>query len=215
MKKNTYRILIAVNFLVILCTFLTGCRTEHQSEYEPRQGITQTERETLIGWREAYKTVIYDTLKECKEEYSDEANYGRYGLYDFDDDRVSELFLDIYNSTMLDCYIYVYDFNGDEAVYLDRIQSAHSWVYGTNKENAILVESVWMGVSVWNICELKNDEFVLKELESYYPDGFGDSIKPEENPLPGMGYEIKEIEYFELDDLSGISSSEGLKNDNH
>ena len=116
---------------------------------------------------------------------------------------------------MLDCYIYVYDFNGDEAVYLDRIQSAHSWVYGTNKENAILVESVWMGVSVWNICELKNDEFVLKELESYYPDGFGDSIKPEENPLLGMGYEIKEIEYFELDDLSGISSSEGLKNDNH
>ncbi len=92
---------------------------------------------------------------------------------------------------------------------IDSIQSSHSQVYGTNRENAFLVENVWMGVSEWNICELKNGEFVFRELVSYYLDGFGDSIEPEENPLPSMGYEIKGIEFYSLDDLSGIDCREG------
>ena len=70
-------------------------------------------------------------------------------------------------------------------------------------------------MSQWNICELINGEFIYNELASYYPGGFGDAIEPEENPLPSMGYEIEEIEYYEFDDLSGISSSEELKKDNH
>lgn len=213
MKKNTYRILIAAIILVILCIFLTGCRTEHQSEYEPRpetsQETTLTEQESLIGLRASYKMVITDTLKECKEKYPDEINHVRYGLYDFDNDSIPELFLEVYGSTTPDCYIHIYDYEGDKVFLVDSIQLAHSWVYITNKENAFLVEYSWMGESVWSIYELKNGELVSKKRASYYPDGFGDSIKPEENPLSGMGYEIKKIEYYEFYDLSEISSGGG------
>ncbi len=232
MKKNTYRIPITVMIPVIIFAFLTGCASRQQSESHTTQTSTQkttqmetketkqtelreTEQETLTGYTVAFKAVIDNTLKECKEKYPNEANHGQYGLYDFDNDSIPELFLEVYGSTTPDHYIHIYNFDGNKAVCIDSIQSSHSQVYGTNRENAFLVESVWMGVSAWNIYELKNGEFISDELASYYPDGFGGSIEPEENPLSGKGYEIKEIEYYELDDLSGVSSSEELKNDNY
>ncbi len=216
MTKNMYRILIAVMTIVIFFTSLTGCSSDNQPEQETTQKtilettqavIQETTQESLTGWRAAYKTLITDTLKECREKYPDETNYGGYGLYDFDSDDIPELFLKVYGSTMPDCYISVYDFNGEEAFYLGGIESAHSWIYGTNREKAFLVERGWMGVSEWSICELENGGFISEKIASYYPDGFGENIKPQENPVPGMGYDIEKIEYYFLDDLSGIGIS--------
>lgn len=221
MKKNTCRILITVMISVVICAFLTGCASRRQSESHTTQTPTQkttqmetkettqtepreTELETFTGYTVAFKAVIDNTLKECKEKYPDETNHGQYGLYDFDNDSIPELFLEVYGSTTPDHYIHIYNFDGEKAVCIDSIQSSHSQVYGTNRENAFLVESIWMGVSAWNICELKNGEFISNELASYYPDGFGDSIEPEENPLLGMGYEIEEIEFYNLGDLTEL-----------
>lgn len=215
MTKNIYRILIAVMTIVFFITSFTGCSLDNQPEQattqitteETTQPATQeTIEKVLTGWRAAYKDIIDNTLKESKEKYPAEANHGGYGLYDFDNDDVPELFLEVCGSTMPDNHISIYDFNGEEAVFIDSIESAHSWVYGTNRDNAFLTECCWMGESVWNIYELKNGEFVSQELASYYPDGFGDSIEPQKNPLPGMGYEIEEIKYYFLDDLSGIKN---------
>lgn len=222
MTNNTYRILQLAVISIVLSTFLAACDMKQRSEQQTIRTTTketvqiattetiQTEngketQESLTGWQVAYKTVIANTLNACKEKYPDEVNHGRYGLYDFDNDSISELFLEVYGSTMSDYYIYVYDFDGEQAVFVDSIESAHSWVYGTNRENAFLSEYCWMGVSVWNVCELKNGEFVSEKLVSYYPDGFGESVKPEENPLPDMGYEIKEIKYYRLEDYTPLS----------
>lgn len=212
MIKNIYRILIAVIMIVFFITSFTGCSSDNQPGQETTPITTKettqtvTTQESLADWQVAYKPVITDTLKDCKEKYPYETNHGGYGLYDFDNDDVPELFLEVLGSTMPDNHISIYDFNGEEAVFIDSIESAHSWVYGTNRDNAFLTESCWMGESVWNIYELKNGEFVSQELASYYPDGFGDSIEPQENPLPGMGCEIKEIKYYFIDDLSGIKN---------
>lgn len=215
MKKNMYRILIVIMMTVIFITSFTGRSSDNQPKQETtpittkettQTVIEETTKESLAGWKAAYKDVIDNTLKESKEKYPAEANHGGYGLYDFDNDSIPELFLEVYGSTTLDYYIRIYDFNGEEAVFIDSIESAHSWVYGTNRDNAFLAECCWMGESVWNIYELKKGEFVSQELASYYPDGFGDSIESQENPLPGMGYEIEEIKYYFLDDLSGIKN---------
>lgn len=207
MTKNIYRILIAVMTIVFFITSFTGCSSDNQPKQETTPIANQEkDEEFLTSWKAAYKAVIDNALKNSKEKYPYETNHGGYGLYDFDNDDVPELFLEVLGSTMPDNHISIYDFNGDEAVFLDSIQSAHSWVYGTNKENSFLTESCWMGESVWNIYELKNGEFVSQELASYYPDGFGASIEPQKNPLPGMGCEIKEIKYYFIDDLSGIKN---------
>ena len=215
MRNITYKISISVMMIVIFITSLTGCSSSNRLEQETIQittkGITHTviegtTKESLAGWQAAYKTVISDTLKECKEKYPNEINHGGYGLYDFDNDSIPELFLEVYGSTTPDYYIHIYDYEYDKAFLIDSIQSAHFWVYGTNKENSFLTEISWMGVSVWNIYELKNRNFVSEKLASYYPDGFSDSIEPQDNPLPGMGYEIEEIKYYFLDDLSGINN---------
>ena len=215
MKKKMYRILIVIMMTVIFITSFTGRSSDNQPKQETtpittkettQTVIEETTKESLAGWKAAYKDVIDNTLKESKEKYPAEANHGGYGLYDFDNDSIPELFLEVYGSTTLDYYIRIYDFNGEEAVFIDSIESAHSWVYGTNRDNAFLAECCWMGESVWNIYELKKGEFVSQELASYYPDGFGDSIESQENPLPGMGYEIEEIKYYFLDDLSGIKN---------
>lgn len=214
MKYNAYRILITVIISVIIGAFLTGCASNQHSKTQTVQTsaqkttkteeAAQTEQETFTEYTAAFRAVIDNTLKESKSEHPDEVDYGRYGLYDFDNDSVPELFLEVYGSAMSDYYIHVYDFDGEKTVFIGEIRSAHSRVCGTNRENALLIESAWMGVSQWNICEFKNGEFVFSELASYYPDGFGDSIEPENNPLHDMGYEIKDIEFYKLDDLTGI-----------
>lgn len=227
MKSNVLRIFFTAVMLAVFFAALTGCGSDKPTETQKGQNTTQTsiqettiitttktaptaiqgkEEETLTGWSTAYKKVVVGALKNCQEKYLDESNYGGYGLYDFDSDNIPELFLEVNGSTSVDQCIRIYDFDGDEAVFIDSIESAHSWVYGTNRNDAFLTESCWTGVSVWNIYELKNGKFVSKELTSYYPDGFGASIQPQENPLPGMGYETKKIEYYFLDDLSGMSN---------
>lgn len=207
MTKNIYRILIAVMTIVFFITSFTGCSSDNQPKQETTPiAIQEKDEEFLTSWKAAYKAVIDNALKNSKEKYPYETNHGGYGLYDFDNDDVPELFLEVLGSTMPDNHISIYDFNGEEAVFIDSIETAHSWVYGTNRDNAFLTECCWMGESVWNIYELKNGEFVSQELASYYPDGFGASIEPQKNPLPGMGYEIEEIKYYFLDDLSGIKN---------
>lgn len=226
MKNNSYRILSAV--VAVLFVFLTGCSSYNLSVSEKqaekvqnitdeavRAGIKETtetviqqeSEEALTGWVAAYKTIVDNTLKECSEKYPDETHYGAYGLYDFDRDDIPELFLKVYGSIMSDSYISVYDFNGEEGFYLGGIESAHSWIYGTDREKAFLAECSWMGVSEWRIYKLENGEFISEKIASYYPDGFGENIKPQENPLPGMGYDIEKIECYFLDDLSGIGIS--------
>lgn len=216
MRNKIYKISITVMMIVIFITSFTGCSSDNQPKQETTpittKGTTQTvieetTKESLAGWRAAYKDVIDNTLKESKEKYPAEANHGGYGLYDFDNDDIPELFLEVYSSTMPDYYIRIYDFNGEAAVYLGGIESAHSWVYGTNRDNAFLTESCWMGESAWSIYELKNGEFISEKLASYYPDGFSEDIEPQENPLQDMGYEIEEIEYYFLNDLSGMGIS--------
>lgn len=216
MKKNKYITLIILGTLVIFITFFTGCGSDNWLEQETTQKtivettktvIQETTQGSLTGWRAAYKIVISDTLAQCEKKYPNEINYGGYGLYDFDNDDIPELFLEVYSSTMPDYYIRIYDFNGEAAVYLGGIESAHSWVYGTNRDNAFLTESCWMGESAWSIYELKNGEFISEKLASYYPDGFSEDIEPQENPLQDMGYEIEEIEYYFLNDLSGMGIS--------
>lgn len=213
MKKKIYKTPMAVMMIVIFITSFTGYGSDNQPEQETTQKTTvettktviqETTQGSLIGWRAAYKMVIASALKECKEKYPKEINHGGYGLYDFDNDGMPELFLEVYGSTTSDYYIHVYDFDGDEVVHLDSIQSAHSWVYGTNKENSFLTKYCWMGESVWSIYELKNGRFASEKLATYYPDGFGDMIEPQENPLLAREYEIEEVEYYFLDDLSGI-----------
>lgn len=199
--------------IVFFITSFTGCSSDNQPKQETtpittkettQTVIQETTQESLAGWRAAYKTVITDTLKECTEKYPNEIKHGGYGLYDFDNDNVPELFIKTYGTAVADDCINIYDFVNDEAVLLGKIQSAHSWVYGTDKEDSFLVECSWMSVSAWNICEHKNGEFISRKLASYYPDGFGDDIEAQENPLPDMGYEIKEIKYYNLDDLSSL-----------
>lgn len=207
MTKNIYRILIAVMTIVFFITSFTGCSSDNQPKQETTPIANQEKDEEFqTSWKAAYKAVIDNALKNSKEKYPYETNHGGYGLYDFDNDDVPELFLEVFGSTMPDNHISIYDFNGEEAVFIDSIESAHSWVYGTNRDNAFLTECCWMGESVWNIYELKNGKFVSQELASYYSDGFGDSIEPQKNPLLGMGYEIEEIKYYFLDDLSGIKN---------
>lgn len=207
MINKIYRISVIVMALVVFSILLTGCASDNNPKQETTPiAIQEKDEEFLTSWKAAYKPVITDTLKDCKEKYPYETNHGGYGLYDFDNDDVPELFLEVCGSTMPDNHINIYDFNGEEAVFIDSIESAHSWVYGTNRDNAFLTECCWMGESVWNIYELKNGEFVSQKLASFYPDGFGDSTEPQENPLPGMGYEIEEIKYYFLDDLSGINN---------
>ncbi len=223
MKNNTFRILVSITVLVLFCAILTGCDSSHQTEQETTQAAlaemaekttqtvteekttlseTQAEQEKLTGWRGAYSEVVVQTLKDCKEKYPDEINHGQYGLYDFDGDNVPELFLKVY---VPDEHIRVYDYEDDEAVFLDSIQAAHSWVYGTDKDNALLLGCFGTGGEcAWSLLRFRDGKFDSEYIESYFPYGFGDIIEPEENPLPGMGYKVDEIKSFGLDDMTGI-----------
>lgn len=120
MKRNIYRILITVMTPVIIFAFLTGCASRQQSGSQTTQTSTQktkettqtepweTEQETLTGYTASFKAVIDNTLKECKEKYPDEVNHGRYGLYDFDNDSIPELFLEVYvQQHLIITYIYI------------------------------------------------------------------------------------------------------------
>jgi len=62
------------------------------------------------------------------------------------------------------------------------------------------------GVQGWTMLRYENGEFQSDFLCEYYPAGFI-GVEPQENPLPKMGYEILSIEYYSLDDLSGLGIS--------
>jgi len=164
-------------------------------------------------WKQAYEEVIRQTYTECETTKPNEyKHYGRYGLYDFDQDDVPELFLEVYGSTMPDCFIHVYDFVGNELVQLDAIQSGHAWIYGINEPNAVLYGYTGLGgVQGWTILWYENGEFQSERLTEYYPGG-SPWCEPQENPLPKWGYEIINIESYNLDDLSGVEIyNQGIK----
>ena len=221
MKNNTFRVLVCITVLLLFCTVMTGCDSVNQTEQTTSDAAEQatatvTEKETadplsqsepaekLTGYSSAYSKVIAEVLKESKEKYPDETNYGQYGLYDFDGDGVPELFLEIYGSAVPDDYIRVYDYEGGKAVYLDSIQAVHSWVYGVNRDKSLLLGCFSMGECAWSLLSFRDGKFESEYIASYFPDGYGELIEPQENPLPGMGYESEDIKAYGLDDLTGL-----------
>ncbi len=215
MKNNTYRIL-QIAFFVFLFLFLAGCGADAPDGQERTERPTQTTTQSvtreitqtaLTEWQSAYKTVIDNILKECGEKYPDEANYGGYGLYDFDEDDVPELFVKVYGTSTSDDYINVYAYDSEKTVLLGGMQASHSWVYGTDRKNTVLLECFASGgESAWSLAEYSDSGFVSEYIVSYFPYGIAD-IEPEENPLPDMGYEIKTIDFYNLDDMTGIELS--------
>ena len=198
MKIRNNKVWLGVMLASIVINTLTSC-----TALRPADPNAIPEETDL--WKQAYEEVIRQTYMECDTTKPNEyKHYGRYGLYDFDQDDVPELFLEVYGSTMPDCFIHVYDFVGNELVQLDAIQSGHAWIYGVNEPNAVLYGySGTGGVEGWSILRYKDGEFQPEHLAEYYPMGYI-GIEPQENPLLGMGCVITDIEYYSLDDLSGL-----------
>lgn len=209
MKKPFILTAILVLCCLVYVCFL-GCSQENKSETETNVAtITEITKvsttEDINSWESAYKKIISKTYVECEKTSTEPSPYGQYTLYDFDGDNTPELFLDVYGSTIPDCYCYVYSFNGEKAVLLDKIESGHSWVAGVNKKGSVLL-GYWGtgGIQAWYLLTYKNGEFQSEELAAFYPYGYLD-IEPQQDPLPSMGYEAIELVYCGFDDLSGIN----------
>lgn len=179
----------------IVINTLTSCIELHSTEQEEKPAETDL-------WKQAYEEVIRQSYTECDTTKPNEyKHYGRYGLYDFDQDDAPELFLEVYEP---DCYIHVYDFDNGSLLYLDMIGSEHAWVYGVNEPNAVLYGYTGNGgVQGWSMLRYENGEFQFEHLATFcpYESPWGG---PEEDPLPEMGYAAALIEYYNLDDLSGL-----------
>ena len=201
MEKQVNRGWMGVILVSLAVNTLVGCvelrSTEPDANYE----------ETAL-WKQAYENVIRQTYTECNIAKPNEyKNYGQYGLYDFDQDNIPELFLEVYGTSMPDYIIHVYDFVGNELIQLDDIESGHAWIYGVDEPNAVLYGySGTGGVQGWMILRYENGEFHPELLAEYYPAGYI-GIEPQEDPLPEMGYTVSDIESWDLSDLSGLNVS--------
>lgn len=182
----------------IMINTLTSCIELSSTESDEKPAETDL-------WKQAYEEVIRQTYTECDTTKPNEyKHYGRYGLYDFDQDNVPELFMEVYGTTIPDYVIHVYDFIGNALTQLDDIESAHAWIYGVNEPNAVLYGySGTDGVQGWSILRYENGEFHSEWLAEFFPGG-SPWCESQENPLPEMGYKIIEIEYYCFNDLSGL-----------
>ena len=150
-------------------------------------------------WKQAYEEVIRQTYTECDTTTPNAyKHYGEYVLYDFDQDEIPELFLKVYEYSVMQ----VYDFVGNVLIQLDDIVG-DAWICGVNEPNAVLCSySATGGVEGWNILRYENGEF-RSELAKYSPDA-SPWCEPQENPLPEKEYERIGVKYYSLDDLSGV-----------
>ena len=173
---------------------LIGCsKTQSQSDNED---VTEEANQN-----QAYIEIINQTLDKCKKDYPNRDNYGMYGLYDFDQDDIDELFIKVYGrSTSEDC-IFAYDYEDNTPVLLGQFDAGHAWISGVNEPNAVLYGYNAQGVSGWILMRYENGDFLSEPLAEYHPEGTSDS-EPEEDPLSEMGYEALDIKSYSLDDMS-------------
>jgi len=206
MKIHKNKIWWIFMLAAMIANTLTGC-------LELRPAEPDAKYDESVLWKQAYENVIRQTYAACDTAKPNTyKNYGRYGLYDFDQDDIPELFLEVYGTSIPDGVIHVYDFVGNELIQLDDIESGHAWIYGVDEPNAVLYGySGTGGVQGWMILRYENGEFHPEMLAEYYPAGYI-GIEPQEDPLPGMGYTVSDIESWDLSDLSGLNLSLNKRN---